>query len=203
MTTLSRRAVVAAIALAPILAGPPARAEGEASAFIRKFGDETLVLLVNQPGTDAERAERLRELLDAGFDMRSIGRAALGPSWRHADDGQREAYLQAFVDFIVATYAIRIRDYSGETFEVVGEKPIGENDTLVSTLVRRVNKEPIKVDYRVRAKDGGFRIIDVIVEGLSMLTSQRQEFAAVVQREGVDGLITQLQNRAKELLPAL
>lgn len=181
----------------------PALADETAGEFIRAFGEETLDLLANQPGTEAERAERLRGLLDRGFDMATVGRAALGPYWRQADETQRTVYLAAFVDFIVATYSVRIRDYNGETFELVGERPLDDKDTLVLTRVHRHNKEPLKIDYRVRTRDGERHIIDVIVEGLSMLTSQRQEFAAVVQREGVDGLIAQLRARADELMPTL
>jgi phospholipid transport system substrate-binding protein len=197
---VNRRALLAL--LAAIAMPSTARAEG-ATAFVQNLGDEALDLLVRQPGTELDRVERLRAILTGHFDLRTIGRAVLGPSWKSADETQRETYLTTFEDYVVATYSLRVKDYSGETFEVLKETPIDDRDSLVSTQIVRPNKAPLLVDYRVRQKDGAYHVIDVMVEGISMLTSQRQEFAAVIQRDGVDGLIAQLRVRADDILSGL
>ena len=200
VTVIGRRAfmVLATAALAR-----PAWADEGAQAFVQKLGDDALDLLVRQPGSDAERVDRLRQILTSNFDLRTIGRAVLGPSWKSADETQRAAYLKTFEDYVVATYSLRVKDYSGETFEVVKETPIDERDSLVATRIVRPNKAPLLVDYRVRSAGGAYSVVDVMVEGISMLTSQRQEFAAVVQRNGIDGLISQLRARADEILGTL
>lgn len=198
---VGRRALMIMVAAAALMPAP-AHAEG-AIGFVQKLGDDALDLLVRQPGDDKDRVERLRAILTGHFDLRTIGRAVLGPSWKSADETQRAAYLTTFEDYVVATYSLRVKDYSGETFEVLKETPIDERDSLVATQIVRPNKAPLLVDYRVRASDGTYRVVDVMVEGISMLTSQRQEFAAVVQRDGVDGLISQLRARADEILGAL
>ena len=197
---VGRRALL--VMVAAVALPRAARAEG-ATAFVQKLGDEALDLLVRQPGSDKDRVERLRAILTGHFDLRTIGRAVLGPSWKSADETQREAYLTTFEDYVVATYSLRVKDYSGETFEVLKETPIDERDSLVATQIVRPNKAPLLVDYRVRQKDGAYHVIDVMVEGISMLTSQRQEFAAVIQRDGLDGLISQLRARADDILGGL
>ncbi|MGH6718317.1 MAG: MlaC/ttg2D family ABC transporter substrate-binding protein [Alphaproteobacteria bacterium] len=199
MTT--RRMALTMIAAAGMLPGR-ARASG-AGAFVQQLGDNALDLLVRQPGSERERADRLRVLLTEHFDLKTIARAVLGPTWKSADDVQRADYLVAFEDYIVATYSLRVKDYAGETFEVLRETPIDDRDTLVATQIVRPNKAPLRVDYRVRGNGAEYGVVDVMVEGISMLMSQRQEFAAVVQRHGLDGLIAQLRDRADEILGAL
>ncbi|MBM3584065.1 MAG: ABC transporter substrate-binding protein [Alphaproteobacteria bacterium] len=194
---VGRRALL--VMVAAVALPRAARAEG-ASAFVQTLGDEALDLLMRPPGSEKDRVERLRSILTGRFDLKTIGRAVLGPSWKSADETQREAYLTIFEDYVVATYSLLVKDYSGETFEVLKETPIDERDSLVATQIVRRNKAPLRVDYRVRNKDGAYHVIDVMVEGISMLTSQRQEFAAVIQRDGVDGLISQLRARAVDIL---
>jgi phospholipid transport system substrate-binding protein len=198
---LPRRAAILLVGL--VLALPGSALASEAGNFVQKLGDDALELLVRTARDDKEQAERLRVILTTNFDLKTIGRAVLGPSWKAADEAQRETYLVTFEDYIVATYSLRIKDYAGETFEVLKETPIDERDTLVATQINRPNKEPLRVDYRVRAGAQGHHVVDVMVEGISMLTSQRQEFSAVIQRVGVDGLIAQLRQRADEILGAL
>lgn len=201
---LGRRAALMLVATGVTLgiAAPGARASG-ASDFVQKLGDDALDLLVHQSGDDHERAERLRAILTSSFDLKTIGRAVLGPSWKTADETQRTTYLIAFEDYIVATYSLRVKDYAGETFEVLKETPVDDRDSMVATQIVRPNKAPLLVDYRVRGDGSGYRVVDVMVEGISMLTSQRQEFAAVVQRNGLDGLIAQLRARADDILGTL
>ena len=199
-----RRAALLMVAAGATLgvAARGARAS-DAADFVQKLGDDALDLLVLQPGDDHERAERLRAILSGSFDLKTIGRAVLGPTWKSADENQRASYLSAFEDYIVATYSLRVKDYAGETFEVLKETPIDDRDSMVATQIVRPNKAPLLVDYRVRGDGAAYRVVDVMVEGISMLTSQRQEFAAVVQRDGLDGLIARLRARADEILGSL
>jgi phospholipid transport system substrate-binding protein len=198
---MTRRVALMLIAAAGLVPGR-ARASG-AGDFVQRLGDDALDLLVRQPGSERERADRLRVLLTGHFDLKTIARAVLGPNWKAADETQRADYLMAFEDYVVATYSLRVKDYSGETFEVLRETPVDDRDTLVATQILRPNKAPLLVDYRVRASSADYAVVDVMVEGISMLTSQRQEFAAVIQHDGLDGLIAKLRQRADEILGAL
>lgn len=198
---MTRRVALMLIAAAGLVPGR-ARASG-AGDFVQRLGDDALDLLVRQPGSERERADRLRVLLTGRFDLRTIARAVLGPNWKAADETQRADYLVAFEDYVVAIYSLRVKDYSGETFEVLRETPVDDRDTLVATQILRPNKAPLLVDYRVRASSADYAVVDVMVEGISMLTSQRQEFAAVIQHDGLDGLIAKLRQRADEILGGL
>lgn len=86
-------------------------------------------------------------------------------------------------------YSAMLGGYAGEVFTVVSEQPSGDKDVMVLTRIDRPSGPPIETHWRVRGKDGEQRIIDVLVEGISMAMTQRAEFKSVVKRHGIDGLI--------------
>lgn len=164
-----------------------------AESFIAHLGDRALQVLVVDSQSEGERITAFRGLLNEGFDLPLIGRYALGRYWRRATEGQKEEYDKLFEDFIVRTYAARLGQYGGETLRVTGSRP-DQKDTIVTSEIVPVDGPPIRVDWRVRNGDDGPKIVDVVVEGVSMLLTQRDEFASVIQRSGgnVEGLLTRL-----------
>lgn len=168
-----------------------------AESFIAQLGDKALQVLVINSQSDSERISAFRALLNEGFDLPLIGRYALGRYWRRATQGQKEEYGVLFEDFIVRTYAVRLGQYGGETLRVTGSRT-DQKDTIVTSEIVREGAAPIRVDWRVRSGDSGAKIVDVVVEGVSMLLTQRDEFASVIQRSGgnVEGLLTRLREKS-------
>ncbi len=190
-------ACVLAIALSPPWAA--AAAPGTASAFVKSLGDEAIRVL-QAPGSTLEvREARFRGLLARGFDMAFIGRFVLGRYWRVATPEQRSDYLQAFTEYVLQVYSARLGGYAGETLSIVSERPAGAKDVVVNTRIERPSGPPVEAAWRVRLVDGPPRIIDVAVAGVSMAVTQRDEFASVVQRRNVDGLIELLRMRTDKM----
>ena len=127
----------------------------------------------------------------------TIGRFVLGRYWRTASREQQQEYLELFENMVVETYARRFTEYSGETFRVLGSRGEGEGDTMVQSQIVRPAGPPIQVAWRVRERNGQFRIIDVSIEGVSMAVTQRNEFGAVIQRNGgrIEPLLETLRGR--------
>jgi phospholipid transport system substrate-binding protein len=190
------------IALAFFIAFPAvaqALQPGVSSQFIKALGDEAIATL-RAPGMPLEQREaRFRQLLARGFDMEFIGRFVLGQYWRTATPEQQAEYLQAFNEYVLQVYSARLGGYAGETLTIVSERPAGEKDMVVNTRIDRPSGPPLEAQWRVRATQAGPRIIDVMVAGISMVATQRDEFAAVVQRQRVAGLIEVLRARTNKL----
>ena len=164
--------------------------------FIRTLGDRAIVLLADRSLSDHDRTTGFAELLSAGFDLDYIGRFVLARYWNAASASQRDACLPLFHHYVIRTYASRLRGYSGETFEIVAQRQAGPRDVIVRTRIARPGGGAlIDADWRVRNVDGTLRIIDVMVEGISMAITQRQEFSSVIRRKGIDGLIADLRAR--------
>jgi phospholipid transport system substrate-binding protein len=155
-----------------------------AAAFIERLAQRAIDGLTAREMDAPERGKRFRELLTESFDVPKIGRFALGAAWRTAGPADREAYLKAFEDFIVATYASRFADYGGERIRVVSSRRLDEGEAAVGTLFERARGEPVRVDWRLAPEGQSWKIIDVIIEGVSMAITQRDDFAATVQRNG-------------------
>lgn len=177
----------------------PAAAQGNASQFIQKLADQAIAVLNQQSLPLAQREQRFRQLLREGFDLPFIARFVLGRYWRRATPEAQQDYLSVFGEYVLLSYSNRLGGYSGETFSVLGEREAGKKDVIVTTQIDRPSGPAIRADWRVRVSGPEPRVIDVMVEGVSMAVTQRQEFASVVQRNGLDGLIQVLQARISRL----
>jgi phospholipid transport system substrate-binding protein len=147
----------------------------------------------------AQREQVFRRLLSEGFALDLIGRFAMGRYWRTATPVQRSDYSTLFSVYILKTYSKRLGGYAGETLSVTGTREAGKQDVLVQTKISRPSGPPLEAGWRVRDIKGTLKIVDIMVEGISMALTQRQEFAAVISQRGVNGLIVALRARADEM----
>lgn len=203
---LTRRSFVLsgmAIGAAPSVPGlalaavSPQAVEG-AAAFIADLAQQAIRILQSNSGDLEAREAQFRVLLATGFDMPFIGRFVLGKHWRKATPEQRSDYQALFTEFILKTYSRRLGGYAGETFSVVGAKPAGKKDVMVKTQIVQAGGPPIKADWRVRPRNGQYKIIDIMIEGISMAVTQRSEFNAVIQQQGFQGLLQALRARTEK-----
>ncbi len=182
----------AALCLCLALGGMAASA-GPAGDLIRQMSDEAIAALSDGGQPLVQREKRLQGLLDTHFDLERIARFAVGRYWRAATPEQQSDYIKAFSDYIMARYARRIGGYSGETLELVSERPTETGDVLVETRILRPAGPPIAAEWRVRTDGGRPLIIDIVIEGMSMALAKRAAFAALIRQNGIDGLILVLQ----------
>ena len=166
--------------------------------FMNELWGQTVEVL-SKKVPRAERLMRFRQLFQADFDGPGIARFVLGRYWRSASEQEQQEYLKLFEDYVVFVYGTRLSNFNGETFKMLGSRT-DESGTIVSTAIISPSGEaPIKVDWRLIADHGSFKINDVIIEGISMLVTQRSEFASVIQRHGgqVGGLLELMRERAR------
>ncbi len=165
--------------------------------FVKSMTDRGLKFLADTNASKAQKTADFRKLLDESFDLETIGRFALGRYWNAATDTQKKDYLKLFKTMVVDVYSNRFEEYKGQKIEVRSFRSIGNQDTLVSSFMIPPNGgEEVQVDWRVRNKGGSYKIVDVLVAGVSMSVTQRSEFSSVIQRGGgnVDALIAQLKS---------
>lgn len=176
------------------------KAEQAAQSFIKNLSETALMSLTGEGITRDQREKRIREILNNNFDVKTIARFALGTHWRTITDVQKQEYLRLFENMIVVTYTSRFEDYSGQKLEVGNAVKAGKRDVLVSTRIVEDGAPPLNIDWRVRKRKAGLRIIDVVVEGISMGVTQRSDFSAVIQRggESIDSLLEMLRKRNEE-----
>lgn len=203
-----RRSVVAgallgAMALLGSMVAGAAPTSEQAESLVRGVGDEVIEVLADDGLSTDDKLARLIDLLDEPIDIDLVARLILGRHWRTATPEQQAEYLELFRDYALDSIASKLNLYDGQSFDVTSAKVLNERDALVTTLIiSEDGRPPLKVDWRLREIDGTLVAIDVIVENVSMIVTQRSEFSSVVERQGMDGLLAELRSRIGARQPA-
>lgn len=155
-----------------------------AQKFIDNMGKRAISFLSNEALSQAQKEREFRKLLRSSFDLSTIGRFALGRNWKVATAKEKKEYQRLFENMVVEVYAARFNDYQGQEFNVSGFRDNGKKDVLVTSYIVPDTGSKVQVDWRVRNKNGKHKIIDVIIEGVSMSLTQRSDFSSVIQRGG-------------------
>ncbi|MCE2481740.1 MAG: ABC transporter substrate-binding protein [Alphaproteobacteria bacterium] len=187
----------AVLLAACVVSTPASRAEVDGPVgFIERLGVQAIEMLADPALTEQEQISEFRRILVAAFDLPTIARFVLGRYWRRATTEERREFESLLEDYIVTTYAARLGRYRGETLAVGAAR--GEGDILVASEIIPHEGPPVRVDWRVRGGPGSYKIVDVVVEGISMVITQRSAFASVIQRSGgrVSGLLSELRKKA-------
>ena len=155
-----------------------------AQKFVDNMGKRAISFLSDDSLSQAQKEKKFRKLLRSSFDLSTIGRFALGRNWKVATDTEKKEYQRLFEDMVVEVYAARFNDYQGQEFDVSGFRDNGKKDVLVTSYIVPDSGSKVRVDWRVRNKAGQYKVIDVIIEDVSMSLTQRSDFSSVIQRGG-------------------
>ena len=174
----------------------------EAKAFIGQLTEEVLTQLTDADLPLEQQEERFKAIVTKYIAFKSISRWVLGQrNWKKASEAQREEYMRLYGDLMVSTYAHRFQGYSGEALKVTKVRVIDQNQALVeSQIAREGSDKPLVINWRVRGADGKYRIIDIMVEGLSMAQTQRSEFKSFMRSNGgdINALLANLDERLQK-----
>jgi len=142
----------------------------------------------------AERRTQVRKMAEDIFDYPDTARRALGNHWNQRTPQEREEFTRLFGDLLDRAYISKIDLYQGEKVKWVGES-VNADDALVKTTIATKSGTEIPVDYRMHLKDGRWRVYDVIIEGVSLVSNYRTQFNKIVQTESYDSLVQKLKAR--------
>ena len=197
-----------ALTLLLVISGTQANAADEPwrtdpTAFINHFAEAGIEGILTADIDDTEKTAQFRALFNDGFDIPAISRFVIGRTWRRTSDADKEAFIALFEDVIVYTWSRRFSEYNGQTIEVRGTTPDGNTGTLVDSVIVDEAGQTISAQWRLRMWDDGLRIVDVIIEGVSMAITYRQDYASVIRQQGgMSGLLDLLGKQVVESAPS-
>lgn len=194
------------LSLAWCLSSVEARAaeQAEAASFLTGLSERAVAQLTDAGVPEDERERRFRALLNEGFDIPLIGRFVLARYWRGATEEERQGFLSTFEDMIVQRFLPMFADHKGERFTVTEVHTDPSRPELVTAYTEIIGPRgaPAQVAWRIHDANGQHKIIDVLVEKVSMVITLRSEYGSFIQRHGgsvsalVDGLRQQLAQKA-------
>ena len=169
--------------------GAPAQ-QGAPDALVKNAVNDVLGV-IKQNRDQSTLIDLAEKKVVAHFDFRQMTQLALGRSWSQATPAQQDALERAFRTLLVRTYTAALSQSSGETRVEVKPAVLkaGDVETVVRTLAYEPGRKPVQIDYRMRNASGGWKVFDVVVENLSLVTNYRSSFQSEVARSGIDGLI--------------
>ncbi len=172
-----------------------ARAESPRD-FVQETANEVLVVLKN-PALDSDsKVAAVEQIAYARFDFDTISRLVLARNFRKMSPEQRERFTREFKKHLSVTYGKNVDSYANETIEITGDREEPRGDwTVQSKIVRGSAAEDILVDYRLRRIGDDWRVIDVVVERISLVSNFRSQLQEIISRDGVDAMLVMLADK--------
>ncbi len=180
----------------------PAAANAEPTSDARQTIDATVAAVLAVLGDDALSYDEKRGKIEAvaleRFDFETMSKLVLKRDWRKFSDAQKAEFVEAFRTYLATSYGSRITRYNQEAIEMAGERLEQRGDVTVLTRIKGGSADGVEIDYRVRNREERWRIIDVVIEGISLVSNFRSQFADVLQQGGATELLSRLQQKNAE-----
>ena len=195
-----RLAALALTALALLAPAASFAQETAPDALVRKSIDEVLAVIKTDKDLQAGNQRKILDLVEEKvlphFDFNRMTRLAVGRNWAQASDAQKEALTREFRTLLVRTYSTSLSQYRNQTIDVKPAKiAAGDKETVVRTVVNQPGGQPIPIDYGMERTYSGWKVYDVVIDGVSLVTTYRSSFNDQIQKSGVDGLVKTLSDR--------
>jgi phospholipid transport system substrate-binding protein len=179
-----------------------AMAETAPDELVKKTADEVLTIIKQdkeiRDGNIAKITAVAEEKILPNFNFDRTSRMVLGKHWRTASPTQKEEFKKQFRDLLIRTYASALSKYQNQTIEF---KPLrmqpGDKEVTVRSEILQPGGQPIAVDYSLEKTPESWKVYDIVIEGVSLVTNYRGQFAEEVKRTGLDGLIQKLSEKNK------
>ena len=174
----------------------------KAEDFIKSTTAKGVEEIINANVSNAEKDKRFYDLLNGALDMEFIGQFVLGRNWKTANTTQRTDFIKVYRDLNIKTWSKRFNEFKGKNFVFKGTAPSSsKGQVFVTTEVPMDQGAPAKVLWRVREKDGNYKIVDIIIEGVSLAQASRSEYTSFIKNNpgGLDALIKDLNDKLSKL----
>ena len=174
----------------------------KAEDFIKSTTAKGVEEIINANVSDEEKDKRFYDLLNGALDMDFIGQFVLGRNWRTATPVQRSDFIKVYRDLNIKTWSKRFNEFKGKNFVFKGTAPsTSKGQVFVDTEVPMEQGTPAKVLWRVKEKGNDYKIVDIVIEGVSLAQASRSEYTSFIKNNpgGLDALIKDLNNKLSKL----
>lgn len=174
----------------------------EAEAFVKKVTNEGIEDIINANVSQQEKDKRFEKLFNEALDLDFIGKFVLGRAWRTATPQQRTSFIAVYRELNIKTWSKRFDEFKGRSFVFKGTTPSNsKNQIFVNSTVAMDQGEPAKVVWRVKQNGRTFKIVDIIIENVSLAITARNEYSGFLKNNGgnVDTLINDLKKKVNQV----
>jgi phospholipid transport system substrate-binding protein len=182
---------------------PSSAAAVTATEAVKSTIDQVVRLLeekeLKQPNRVMERRQQLQKIIGDRFNYEEMAKRALGAHWNQLNETQRQEFVELFQQLLLRTYTGRIESYSGEQTQYLGERHEGDYAEVRTKLLARKGELP--VDYRLLSNSGEWRVYDIVVDGVSMVSNYRAQFTKIIRTSSYEDLVEKMKNKSEVFKP--
>mgnify|MGYP006281085069 FL=1 len=170
-------------------------AESNAEAFVLKLTDEAKIIFNDKSLNKESRIKKLNDLSLKYLDLDALAGYTLGDYREKATNSERENFNKLFREYFIKNMSSKLNDFADQDLKIIDSKRINENNIIVSTKIfSKKDAQEIAVEWRIYIKDAKLLARDLVVEGLSLARTQKEEFASIIASKGFYGVISALEN---------
>jgi phospholipid transport system substrate-binding protein len=190
------RSALAALAVLAAVSGRAGAADHTPSQVVDGLAGQVIPILQNASLTSDQKRDRIEQIAYQAMDFETLSKLVLARNWSKFSPAQQTEFVAQFKRHLSVTYGRNVDSYHNEKVQILGERTEGNGDCTVHTkILRGGHSDDIVVDYRLRQHSSDWKIIDVIVEGVSLVSNFRSQFQDVVANGGPDRLLTLLKEK--------
>jgi phospholipid transport system substrate-binding protein len=194
--TATSRSALAALALLTAFAAASRAADQSPSQVVDGLAGQVIPILRNASLSSDQKRDRIEQIAYQAMDFETLSKLVLARNWSKFSPAQQQDFIEQFKQHLSVTYGRNVDNYHNEKVQILGERADGNGDVTVHTkILRGGHSDDVVVDYRLRQRDGQWKIIDVIVEGVSLVSNFRSQFQDIVANGGPDRLLTLLKEK--------
>ena len=169
-------------------------AENNAEAFVLKLTDEAKIIFNDKSLSKDSRLKKLNDLSSKYLDLDALAGYTLGDYREKATSSERENFNKLFREYFIKNMSSKLNDFADQDLKIIDSKKINENNIIVSTKIfSKKDAQEIAVEWRIFTKDSKLLARDLVVEGLSLARTQKEEFASIIASKGFVGVISALE----------
>jgi phospholipid transport system substrate-binding protein len=173
-----------------------ARAADKPTEVVRKLSDAVIVVLQQKDISADAKRDKIRGIVEGFVDFPTMSRLVLARNWSGLDDEKKKEFTEEFKRHLSVTYGKNVESYNNEKVQIVGDRDEGRGDWTVQTkILRPQGGGDILVDYRLRQIGGEWKVIDLVIERVSLVSNFRSQFQDVMANGGIDRLLKLLREK--------
>jgi phospholipid transport system substrate-binding protein len=164
--------------------------------IVRQLTDQVIAVLKKKDLSANQKVSEIQNVVNGYVDYETMSRLVLARNWRTLTDQQKQQFVQEFKRHLAVTYGKNVESYHNEKVQIVGDRDEGRNDWTVETkIIRAGGGSDILVNYRLRRESGDWRIIDLVIERVSLVSNFRSQFQEIMANGGIDRLLKLLREK--------
>jgi phospholipid transport system substrate-binding protein len=195
-TAIRRNALALLLTLVAGVGGRAGAADQTPSQVVDGLANRVIPILQDKSLSSDQKREQIEQIAYQAMDFDTLSKLVLARNWPKFSAPQQEEFVAEFKRHLSVTYGRNVDNYKNEKVKILGEREEGRGDVTVQTkILRGGGSDDILVDYRLRQRDGQWKIIDVIVEGVSLVSNFRSQSQDIVAQGGPDRLLVLLKEK--------